>query len=70
MVNNILQKGLISSVSLLIGRLWNLSQSHILRPHKIQKEIDAVLFGRLDEEQQSKNAIINKTYFDNQILPY
>lgn len=43
MVINILQEGLISNVSLLIGWFWNLSQSHILRPHKIQKEIDAVL---------------------------
>ena len=42
MAINILQERLLSNVSFLIGQLWNLSQSQILKPYQIQKEIDLI----------------------------
>lgn len=30
-------------MSLLVGQLWNWNQPHVLKPHKIQKEIDLIL---------------------------
>lgn len=39
---NILQ-GFFPNVSLLMGQFWNLNQHPIIKPHKIQKEINLIL---------------------------